>query len=140
MATAKRRPEEGRNGSYVLWRGWPSRRPCGAAEPASLIDFEVTWPTSSEGQLPGKVPFISDSGSPPFDGGASCSLETGAAIWERPTSCSMNSNHNMTTLTPSISTGWRRARSDLCVATRKYQETAQAVSAISKKYPTIVAD
>lgn len=44
----------------------------------SLIDQTWTWGYVIQGPLPGKVPFISESGSPPLDGVSSCSLETGA--------------------------------------------------------------
>ncbi len=45
-----------------------------AAEAASLIDKTWTWGYVIQGPLPGKVPFISATGSPPFDGVSSCSL------------------------------------------------------------------
>ena len=70
-----------------------------AAEAAALVDQTWTWGYVIQGPLPGRVPFISASGSPPFDGVSSCSLETGARFIGTPNVVFMNSNHNRNTLT-----------------------------------------
>ncbi len=64
------------------------------AEAAALRDKSWTWGYVSRGALPAKVPFISDPGSPPFDGKSTCSLESGAALLGTPNVVFMNSNHD----------------------------------------------
>lgn len=110
-----------------------------AAEPASLIDGTWTWGYVITGELPGKVPFISDLGTPPFDGTSSCSLETGARYLGTPNVVFMNSNHNRNTLTPEYLDRLAPCKQVICgLQHGKYQDTAKTVSALSKKYKNIV--
>lgn len=111
----------------------------GAAEPGSLIDRVWTWGYIIQGPLPGKVPFISESGAPPFNATSSCSLETGARYLGTPNVVFMNSNHNMNTLTAEYLDPLAKCGHVICALQHgKYRETAKAVSGISKKYKNIV--
>jgi len=110
-----------------------------AAEPVRLIDQAWTWGYVIRGTLPGKVPFISDSGVAPFDGVSSCSLETGARYLGTPNVVYMNSNHDLRTLAPEYLDRLTSCKRVVCALQHgKYRETAQAVSGISRKYPNIV--
>lgn len=110
-----------------------------AAEPASVMDRTWTWGYVIDGKLPGRVPFISESGGAPFNGVSSCSLETGARYIGTPNVVFMNSNHDMKTLTPGLLDRLATCKQMICALQHgKYQETAKAVSGISRKYGNIV--
>jgi hypothetical protein len=107
--------------------------------PASLRDRTWTWGYVIEGKLPGKVPFITDTGNMPFDGTSSCSLETGARYLGTPNVVYMNSNHNRNTLTAENLARLASCRQILCALQHgAYADTAKSVSGFSKKYPQIV--
>lgn len=105
----------------------------------SPIDQTWTWGYVIPGPLPGKVPFISESGLSPFDGVSNCSLETGARYLGTPNVVFMNSNHDRATLNPAHLDRLGGCKQVICgLQHGAYRETASAVSAISKKYPNIV--
>jgi hypothetical protein len=105
----------------------------------SLQDKVWLWGYIIDGSLPGKIPFISDSGKPPFDGVSSCSLETGAIYLGAPNVVFMNSNHDIKSLTPSLLDRLAPCKNVICALQHgKYQETAKALSSISRQYSNIV--
>lgn len=109
------------------------------AQAESLRDKAWTWGYVIQGSLPGKVPFISDSGRAPFHGTSSCSLESGAELLGTPNVVFMNSNHDRNTLTPDCLDALGSRRRVLCALQHgQYADTARRVSALSKQYPQIV--
>ncbi len=106
---------------------------------AALRDKAWTWGYVIQGSLPGKVPFISDSGRAPFHGTSSCSLESGAELLGTPNVVFMNSNHNRNTLAPDFLDALHSCRRVICALQHgQYADTARKVSALSKQYPQIV--
>ncbi len=113
--------------------------PAAEEQGPSLVDRAWTWGYVIEGKLPGKVPFISDSGGTPFNGTSSCSLETGARYVNTPNVVFLNSNHNRNTLTAENMARLASCKRVLCALQHgAYADTAKKVSAFSKKYPQIV--
>jgi hypothetical protein len=109
------------------------------AQTVALRNKSWTWGYVIEGPLPGKVPFISQSGRPPFDGTSSCSLETGADWLGTPNVIYMNSNHNRNTLIADCLDRLARCRQVICALQHgQYADTARRVSEISKQYPKII--
>ena len=108
-------------------------RPAVAGEPASLRDGVWTWGYVIQGPLPGKVPFISDSGRPPFDGSSSCSLEAAAKYLGTPNVLVLNDNWSQPGFLDCLA-GCKRVL--LAIGDRSAGAAAQA-SRLSKQYPNI---
>lgn len=105
----------------------------------SLREKTWTWGYVIDGEIPGRVPFISDSGKAPFDGISSCSLETGAEYLGTPNVIYMNSNHDLNSLTPELLNRIKFSNQIICALQHgKYKETAKAVSSLSVQYKNII--